>query len=112
MKGREFDVVLSDMSPSISGAYSTDHARSVELVRAGFDLARELLSPGGTFVAKVFQGDLLPELESEMRDRFEQLERTKPPASRAPSSELYVVGLSFRGTGAEKRAKPGADPSR
>ncbi|HEV2317164.1 MAG TPA: RlmE family RNA methyltransferase [Thermoplasmata archaeon] len=95
LAGRQFDVVLSDMSPSISGAYATDHARSIELVRAGFALARRVLVPGGTFVAKVFQGDLLGELEAELRPSFEKLERTKPPASRAPSSELYVIGLGY-----------------
>ncbi|HXY12009.1 MAG TPA: RlmE family RNA methyltransferase [Thermoplasmata archaeon] len=91
-----FDVVLSDMSPSISGAYSTDHARSVELVRLAYRLARRVLAPGGAFVAKVFAGDMLDELVGELRPSFGRVLRTKPPASRAPSSELYVVALKFR----------------
>jgi len=89
------DVVLSDMSPSISGAYATDHARSVALVRAAFDLARPLLRDGGVFVAKVFAGDLLEELEAELRPNFRRFVRTKPPASREHSSEMYLVGLGF-----------------
>jgi 23S rRNA (uridine2552-2'-O)-methyltransferase len=93
---RRFDVVLSDMSPRISGAYATDHARSVDLVRLAFGLAERVLEPGGRFVAKVFEGDLLPELEQELRPLFVTLRRTKPPASREPSSELYVVGLGFQ----------------
>jgi 23S rRNA (uridine2552-2'-O)-methyltransferase len=91
-----FDVVLSDMSPRISGAYATDHARSVELVRAAFALARSVLSEGGTFVAKVFQGDLLDELADELAPSFERFRRTKPPASRERSSEIYLIGLGFR----------------
>jgi 23S rRNA (uridine2552-2'-O)-methyltransferase len=93
---RPFDVVLSDMSPSISGAYATDHARSVELVRSAFDLARSLLRPGGNFVSKVFDGDLLGELESELSPFFAKFVRTKPPASRGSSSEMYLLGFRYR----------------
>lgn len=91
-----FDVIVSDMSPHISGAYSTDHARSVELVRAALALASRELRPGGTFAAKVFAGDLLDDLEREMRLQFERVSRTKPPASREKSSELYLVGIGYR----------------
>jgi 23S rRNA (uridine2552-2'-O)-methyltransferase len=92
---KPFDVVLSDMSPRISGAYATDHARSVELVRSAFQLARAVLSEGGSFVAKVFEGDLLPELAREIAPAFERFHRTKPPASRERSSEIYLIGLGF-----------------
>jgi 23S rRNA (uridine2552-2'-O)-methyltransferase len=91
-----FDVVLSDMSPSISGAYATDHARSVALVRAAFVLAERVLAPRGAFAAKVFAGDMIDDLMDEIRPHFAEVVRTKPPASRAPSSELYVVALGFR----------------
>jgi 23S rRNA (uridine2552-2'-O)-methyltransferase len=94
--GTPFDVVLSDMSPSISGAYATDHARSVALARAAYDLALRVLAPRGAFVAKVFAGDLVDELVRDIRPRFAEVTRTKPPASRAPSSELYVLALGFR----------------
>lgn len=91
-----FDVVLSDMSPRISGAYSTDHARSVGLVEDAAVLARAVLRPGGTFVAKVFAGDLLDELVGRLRPEFERVVLTKPPASREGSSEMYVLGFGFR----------------
>jgi len=90
-----FDVVLSDMSPSISGAYSTDHARSVELVRQAYALAAEVLAPDGAFIAKVFAGDMIDALVAEVRPHFAEVLRTKPPASRGPSSELYVVARGF-----------------
>ncbi len=101
-----FDVVLSDMSPRISGAYATDQARSVDLARLAFVLAREVLRDGGVFVAKVFAGDLLGELESEMRPAFERLVRTKPPASRQQSSELYLIGLGYRRGGPPAERAP------
>jgi 23S rRNA (uridine2552-2'-O)-methyltransferase len=91
-----FDVLLSDMSPRVSGAYATDHARSVALVREAMALGEEVLRPGGTFAAKVFAGDMLEELEAEMRGRFKDVVRTKPPASREHSSEMYLLGFGFR----------------
>jgi 23S rRNA (uridine2552-2'-O)-methyltransferase len=102
--GAPFDVVLSDLSPSISGAYSTDHARSVDLVRAAYALASLLLAPGGSFVAKVFDGELVAGLEEELARSFERVQRTKPPASREASSELYLVARGYRGSGASRRS--------
>ncbi|HTT16630.1 MAG TPA: RlmE family RNA methyltransferase [Thermoplasmata archaeon] len=92
-----FDLVLSDLSPRISGAYATDHARSVALAREGFALARSVLAVGGSFVAKVFDGDLVEGLAQELAAVFERVQRTKPPASREASSELYLVARGFRG---------------
>lgn len=91
-----FDVVLSDMSPRVSGAYATDHARSVGLVRDAIALGRIALRPGGVFVAKVFAGDMLDELMAELRPNFERVVLTKPPASRESSSEMYIIGLGYR----------------
>jgi 23S rRNA (uridine2552-2'-O)-methyltransferase len=102
LAGEEFDIVLSDLSPRISGAYATDHARSVALVGAALELAVEMLRPGGRFVAKVFDGDLLGPLEGELRLHFARVRRTKPPASRERSSELYFIATGFRGTGARR----------
>ena len=100
-----FEVVLSDLSPRIGGAYATDHARSVALVREAFALARRRLVPRGVFVAKVFAGDLLDDLVTDLSEAFENVRRTKPPASREPSSELYLVAFGFRAGSA--RARPG-----
>ncbi|HTT73065.1 MAG TPA: RlmE family RNA methyltransferase [Thermoplasmata archaeon] len=100
----KFDLVLSDMSPRISGAYATDHARSVGIVRDGLGLAAEVLRPGGAFVAKVFDGDLVPSLERALADAFVRVRRTKPPASREPSSELYLLAFGFRGGPSATRA--------
>jgi 23S rRNA (uridine2552-2'-O)-methyltransferase len=105
----KFDVVVSDLSPRISGAYATDHARSVALVRDASALAGAVLRPGGSFVAKVFAGDLLDALERDLARSFARVRRTKPPASREPSSELYLVALGFApGPGADRAGTPGA----
>ncbi|MGB6442860.1 MAG: FtsJ-like methyltransferase family protein, partial [Thermoplasmata archaeon] len=105
-----FDVVISDMSPRISGAYATDHARSVGLVRDAFRLARAVLAARGAFVAKVFDGDLVGDLEEELASSFVRVRRTKPPASREPSSEMYLIGIGFR-PGPEPAARSGrAEP--
>ena len=107
-------MVVSDLSPRISGAYATDHARSVDLVQAAWRLASQVLAPGGSFVAKVFDGELVATLEHELVDRFERLQRTKPPASREASSEIYLVARGFRGSppaeaGAADRRRRGSD---
>ncbi len=96
LRAPSFDVVLSDMSPRISGAYATDHARSVGLVQDALGLARTVLAAGGTFVAKVFDGDLVEGLERELERSFSRVRRTKPPASRERSSELYLIATGFR----------------
>lgn len=96
--GRRFTVVLSDMSPSISGAYATDHARSIDLATGAMHLAEEVLVSGGTLVAKAFAGDMLEDLEGEWKKRFLRVVRTKPAASRERSSELYLLGFGFRQT--------------
>jgi 23S rRNA (uridine2552-2'-O)-methyltransferase len=112
LAGERFDLVLSDLSPRISGAYATDHARSVALARDAFRLARTLLAPGGAFVAKVFDGEMLALLDGDLAGQFARVQRTKPPASRAHSSELYVVALGFRGAGdGTGRASPRAPPA-
>ncbi len=99
-----FDTVLSDLSPRISGAYATDHARSVDLVRAAFSVAREVLHANGSFVAKLFDGDMRADLEAELRPTFVRWARTKPPASREQSSEIYLIGLGFSPARAQELA--------
>ncbi|MDQ1371252.1 MAG: rRNA (uridine2552-2-O)-methyltransferase [Candidatus Thermoplasmatota archaeon] len=90
------DVVLSDMSPNISGNYSYDHARSVELCEHALAFAVEVLKPGGNFVAKMFSGDMGKPFTDDVRRRFGEFHTNHPRASRAASSEVYVIGLGFR----------------
>ena len=88
---RGADAVLSDMAPNMTGEYSLDHARSVHLARQAFDVAEELLAPGGDFVVKVFQGEDLDAFREDVRSEFQYLRTVSPPASRDSSSEVYLV---------------------
>ncbi|EMA53087.1 23S rRNA (uridine(2552)-2'-O)-methyltransferase [Halococcus thailandensis] len=88
----EADVVLSDMAPNMSGEYNLDHARSVHLARQALDVAREVLTPGGDLVVKVFDGRDLDDLEADIEEAFEYVRTVRPDASRDESSELYLVG--------------------
>jgi 23S rRNA (uridine2552-2'-O)-methyltransferase len=91
------DVVLSDMAAPTTGHRATDHLRTTVLFGTALDLAEEVLSPGGIFVGKVFQGGAAPELLSRLKKTFRDVRHVKPPASRAESVELYLVALGFRG---------------
>jgi 23S rRNA (uridine2552-2'-O)-methyltransferase len=88
----EADVVLSDMAPNMTGEYDLDHARSVHLVRQALEVALDLLGPGGDFVAKVFDGQDLEDLKTEIEPEFEYVREVRPEASRDASSELFLVG--------------------
>jgi 23S rRNA (uridine2552-2'-O)-methyltransferase len=97
--GGEADIVLSDMAPATTGHAPTDHLRILALAEAAFAVARELLKPGGIFVAKVFQGGAEGELLGLLKRSFTELRHAKPPASRAESAETYVVAKGFRKAG-------------
>jgi len=91
------DVVISDMSPDISGNYPYDHARSVELCEHALGFARKVLKKGGNFCVKMFYGDLSEGYVRTVRKYFSEVYMHHPKASRSTSSEMYVVGLGFKG---------------
>lgn len=91
------DVVLSDMAPNTIGHKQTDHLRIMAAVEAAYLFATEVLKPGGSFVAKVFQGGAESQLLKEMKARFAKVRHIKPPASRKDSSEQYIVATGFKG---------------
>lgn len=93
------DVVMSDMAAASSGHKQTDHLRIVALCEAAAHFAFDVLDPGGTFVAKVLAGGAEGELQTLLKRRFDRVANVKPPASRADSSEKYVVATGFRGAG-------------
>ena len=87
------DVVVSDVSPNVSGVWEVDHARQVDLARRSLYVAACVLKKGGNFFVKVFQGELLDDFVSEVRREFGFVRFVKPKASRRKSSELFLVGL-------------------
>ncbi len=95
--GEGADLVLSDLAPNTTGHKSTDHLRIMALVEMAHEFATQILKPGGTFVAKVFQGGAQHELLALMKKDFTNVKHIKPPASRKESSEQYVVATGFRG---------------
>lgn len=97
MLGGQADAVLSDMAPNTMGHKSTDHIRIMAVVEAAYYFAKEVLKPGGTFVAKVFQGGAQNTLLAELKRDFKTVKHIKPPASRKESSEQYLVAMGFRG---------------
>ena len=97
--GRRADVVLSDMSPNITGTYSLDHLRSMMLAKLAVDFGMPLLAEGGHLVIKAFEGEDMPDLVSRIRTRFGRVKRFRPDATRKASSESYVVALGHDGNG-------------
>ncbi|GGL77258.1 RlmE family RNA methyltransferase [Wenxinia marina] len=95
--GGQADVVMSDMAASSSGHKQTDHIRIIALCEAAAELAFDVLAPGGTFVAKVLAGGAEGELQKRLKQAFTKVENVKPPASRADSSEKFVLATGFRG---------------
>lgn len=89
------DVVISDMSPKISGNYSMDHARSIYLANLALNSLKTLLKNGGNFLVKVFEGDMFKEFFEEVKSNFNFAKIYSPKASRAKSSEIYIVAKGF-----------------
>ena len=97
MIGVPADVVLSDMAAHATGHARTDHLKIMALVEAAADFARDLLAPGGTFLAKVLQGGTEAALLASLKRDYKSVKHVKPPASRADSAELYLLATGFRG---------------
>ena len=97
MLGGPADVVLSDMAANATGHARTDHLKIMALVEAATDFAREVLAPGGAFLAKVLQGGTEASLLAGLKRDYRSVKHIKPPASRADSAELYLLATGFRG---------------
>ena len=95
--GEKADLVVSDIAPPTIGHKQTDHLRIMAMVEAGYYFAVEVLKPNGVFLAKVFQGGASSELLKDMKIKFKKVKHIKPHASRQDSSEIYVIGIGFKG---------------
>ena len=89
------DLVISDMAPNMSGLNAVDQPRSMYLVELALDMARHILAPGGSFVAKVFHGEGFEALFRDARRSFTRVLTRKPKASRPRSREVYLVATGF-----------------
>ena len=91
-----FDVVISDISPNITGIWDVDHFRSVELSERALHLAVELLCVHGNFLVKVFQGESTQEFFEKLNCHFAYTKISTPKASRKSSAEVYIIGKNKR----------------
>jgi 23S rRNA (uridine2552-2'-O)-methyltransferase len=94
--GGPADVVLSDLAPSIIGAWDVDHARQVDLARKALAIAESVLNQGGNVLIKLFHGPELRKVQDDASLLFEKSRLLKPKASRPESSEIYFLGLRFK----------------
>jgi 23S rRNA (uridine2552-2'-O)-methyltransferase len=95
--GHKVDIVMSDMAAPTTGHRATDHIRIIALVELAADFAIRVLAPGGTFIAKVFQGGTEHELLGVLKRHFATTIHAKPKASRADSAETYLLARGFKG---------------
>ncbi len=108
--GHKADLVLSDMAAPTTGHRATDHIRIMALVEIAADFAIQILAPGGSFVAKVFQGGTEHELLALLKRHFASTLHAKPPASRSGSAETYLVARGVQGLGYSAAASRVARP--
>jgi 23S rRNA (uridine2552-2'-O)-methyltransferase len=91
------DVILSDMAPNTMGHKKTDHTRIILLIEQAAQFAVQVLKPGGAFATKAFQGGEMSEVIRTLKSAFQVVKYVKPKASRADSSEVYLVATGFKG---------------
>ncbi len=92
----EADIVMSDMAANTTGHQQTDHLRTIGLVEAAYEFAKEVLAQGGIFIAKVFQGGAEASLLADAKKNFAKVGHFKPDASRSSSPETYLVCQGFK----------------
>ncbi|HWR27888.1 MAG TPA: RlmE family RNA methyltransferase [Candidatus Thermoplasmatota archaeon] len=96
MNGKNADVILSDMSPDISGNYSIDQARSAWLCECALLAVTQILQPGGHFICKIFEGEDTKAFIEKVKLQFMVVKTFSPEASRKSSSEVYIIAKSFK----------------
>lgn len=93
---RKVDLVLSDMSPNISGIGMVDQARAAQLAELALEFSRKWLKPGGNLLVKTFQGEGFDAVREQIRRSFRRVVVRKPDASRSRSPEMYLLGLEIQ----------------
>ncbi|WP_048308279.1 23S rRNA (uridine(2552)-2'-O)-methyltransferase RlmE [Halomonas sp. PR-M31] len=97
LEGRPVDLIISDMAPNMSGMSAIDQPQAMYLVELALDLVREVLSPGGTLLIKVFQGEGFDDYLKALRQAFGKVVTRKPESSRARSREVYLLAKRYKG---------------
>ena len=89
-------MLISDAAPNISGIWEIDHARQIDLAQKALDISLQILKPSGNVFIKVFQGDMLDDFVKKIRRHFEKVTLVKPEASRARSSEIFILATGLK----------------
>jgi len=93
---RKADVIISDAAPNITGVWEVDHARQIDLATKALEISLSILRPLGNFFVKAFEGDLLNDFIQTVKTHFETVKIVKPQASRAKSSEMYILAMNLK----------------
>jgi 23S rRNA (uridine2552-2'-O)-methyltransferase len=93
---RKPDTVISDAAPNVTGVWEVDHALQIDLASKALDVVLQILRPNGSFFVKLFQGDLMNEFVQTVKGHFDEVKFVKPAASRAKSSEMYLLALGLK----------------
>jgi 23S rRNA (uridine2552-2'-O)-methyltransferase len=93
---READAVISDAAPNITGVWEVDHAKQIDLATKALEIAQCLLKPKGNFFVKLFEGEMFNDFILKVKDLFDTVKIVKPQASRAKSSEMYLLALDLK----------------
>lgn len=96
--GKKADLVISDMSPNMSGMKAVDQPRGMYLVELAVDLAQQVIKPNGILLMKVFQGEGFDQLIRDLRQQYAKVITRKPKASRPRSPEVYLLAKGYKGT--------------
>ncbi len=99
LHGERFDVILSDLAPSLSGIRDRDEARADDLLDGVLACARRLLKPGGSLLIKLFMGSGFEQRRARLREAFADVRLTRPDATRKGSAEVYAIGKGYRTVG-------------
>ena len=91
----EFDLILSDIAPNVTGMWEVDQSVQIDLTEKIIFTFDRLMKKNGNAVLKVFEGTKLSQLEKTLKNKFRQIRRFKPPASRGASSEMYLICIDF-----------------
>jgi len=94
---RKADIVLSDLSPNVTGIWQIDHLKQIDLARAAYSIAERVLRRHGRFLTKAFQGESLDQFIRELKDHFSKVRIVRPPATRKRSAEVYLLTTGFLG---------------
>ena len=96
---RKADVVISDAAPNITGVWEVDHAKQIDLATKALEIAQCVLHPSGNFFVKLFEGEMFNDFILKVKDIFDTVKIVKPQASRAKSSEMYLLALGLKSNG-------------